>query len=200
MQMYSEDEIKQATPWSKTQNLMLVMAPMVTTAGLGAGAGVRVRISTGRRASQAPDHLGDRHGDGRGQREVDGDMHLAAEVAAGDTTGGSTPGAEADAPAVGGAVGHVGHRRERGPGRRVEQRRHGDAQQRHEHLRRLVLALLPHDEEDGDGLQERRDGGGAHEEDEGREVAVGDSPRPRTVRRVHGALARRGHQHRRRHR
>jgi len=189
---------------------MLVMAAMVTTAGLGAGAGVRVRPSTGRRASQASDHLGDGHGDGRGEREVDGDMHLAAEVGAtADTAaGGGATGTDADALAVGGAVGHVGHGRESRAGRRVEQRRHGDAQQRHEHLGRLVLALLPHDEEDGDGLQERRDGGGAHEEDEGREVAVRDRARARgaAVRRrrrrrvVHGALARRGHQHRRRHR
>ena len=51
---------------------MLVAAAMVTA--VGAGVRVRVRASAGRRSSNAPDHLGEGHGDGRGEREVDGKL------------------------------------------------------------------------------------------------------------------------------
>jgi hypothetical protein len=176
---------------------MLVVAAMVTATRLGAGAGVRVRPAEGRRPSQGPHHLGGGHDDRRGQREVDGDVHLAAEVAA---AAGGAAGADADALAVRRAVGHVGALGERCPRGGVEQRRHGGAQQRHEHRGLLALALLPHGEEDGYGLQERRHGAGDDQVDEGREVAVGHGARARAVGRVDGALARRGHERRRRHR
>nr|TKW02156.1 hypothetical protein SEVIR_8G227201v2 [Setaria viridis] len=136
---------------------MLVVAAMVTATGLGAGAGVRVRSAIGPRPSQGPHHLGGGDDDRRRQREVDGDVHLAAEVAA---AAGGAPRADADALAVRGAVGHVGAGGERGPRGGVEQRRHGGGEQRHEHLGLLSLALLPHAQDDGDGLEERGDGGG----------------------------------------
>lgn len=182
----------------ETQNLMLVVAAMVTAAGLGAGAGFRVRPTVGRRPSQRPHHLGGGDDDRRRQREVDGDVHLAAEVAG--AAGGAAAGADADALAVRGAVGHVGAGGERGARGGVEQRRRGGGEQRHEHLGLLAPALLPHAQEDGDGLEERGDGGGADEEDVGRVVAVGHGAGARAVGRVDGALARRGHEHRRRHR
>jgi hypothetical protein len=134
-----------------------VMAPMVTATGLGAGAGVGVRAAAAEGQGQAPDHLGDGHGDGRGQREVDGQPHLAAQVAAAIA-------ADADAPAVFRAVGHVASGGERGAGGRVEQRRHDGADERQENARLLVLALLPHAQEHGDRAQERRHGVRDHKE------------------------------------
>jgi hypothetical protein len=140
---------------------VLVVAPMFAGPRLGAGAGVGVRPAAAAEGQgQAPDHLGDGHGDGRGQREVDGHADLAAEVTVA-CAGGL---ADADAPAVRRAVVHVAAGGEGGAGGRVEQRRHDGAEERQEHARLLVLALLPHAQEHRDRAQERGHGVRDHQE------------------------------------